>query len=370
MRIFDFCCQTKSKKTIDYISSWIDATEIELKQMHTDISKLSTSMSSIVTGELGPIFDAYAQTYDYSSVIPELSTLQTEIEALGNALENKIDKPLTSTSGNLVAFGSDNSIKDSGKSVSALERAIKVNNSYGKAEVSVDVDADPEGNGGEIDITLKKGNNPDKYAIIDTDNIEYVKQVLNGDIAHENQIKKTTNDGHAAVTIDVDGDPIDGGGEIWFSVKRGNGSDLPKNASINPDNIENFSRALNEPSKVAPEGDSTGANKLITSKAVYDALALKVDKLSYSDTSAFFADSAVIDTIYETGVYILTYTPTTDNPATPHILQVRHYLDQPAPDSAYVNMVEQCLIDKDGIRIRTCECDVDGVPTGTWSSWS
>lgn len=90
-----------------------------------------------------------------------------------------------------------------------------------------------------------------------------IKAALDG----KNFLNYTGGDGEASVTLDDDAEL---GGEITISVKKGSASE--KKATIYSDNIDNFNRALKTPSS-SPENS---ADKLITSKAVYDALAKTV----------------------------------------------------------------------------------------------
>lgn len=127
MSIFDLCCQPKAKKSLDYVLKWIDETDIELKQIHIDISRLNSivgdldkEIKDLITEDLGPIFDEYARNYDYSSVIPELTVLSGEITALSTAVENKVDTPLTARSGRIAVWGEGKTLTEGSAAISDL----------------------------------------------------------------------------------------------------------------------------------------------------------------------------------------------------------------------------------------------------------
>ena len=102
------------------------------------------------------------------------------------------------------------------------------------------------------------------------DDIDNLKSSVQGlgtskaDKVHEHvYVRRVTDYGKALVEVDVDGEC---GGEVTLGVKDANGP--AEYAFINIDTIGNLKRALADPS-TTPENDAT---KLITSKAVYDAL--------------------------------------------------------------------------------------------------
>lgn len=92
--------------------------------------------------------------------------------------------------------------------------------------------------------------------------------------------------------------------------------------------------------------------------------------VEYADTYADFAQSDVLQTLLAAGISHILYTPTTSNPATNHVLFVRHYSGRPSPRVQVVkHFVEQCLIDRDGIKRRSRAFD-DAEHTEPYSDWT
>lgn len=270
MKLFDFCCPTKSKKTIDYISKWIDETDIELKQIHTDLSRLITNMNGIVAEDLAPIFDEYARNYDYSSVIPELNELSA-------VLETKATVPSGSVNiGDIVVFGANKSLVDSGTKLSDISGGGGTSiHSEGtgtavnaRASVFTDIDSDPgSANGGVIGLTVTDVNNQTKSCEIDVSNFDNLTKALSGGYANKDHSHSYIHDRLAQVTAEREGDQGEEYGVITLYVE--DDAEHNDDAQIHIGNIGNLKRALNDPS-TTPENTS---DKLITSKAVYDALA-------------------------------------------------------------------------------------------------
>lgn len=90
MNFFNLCCHSKSKKSLDYISDWIDKHSEDFKVLNNTVSSINAWKTNLNTDIIQIVKDA-ASEYDYSENIPQLITLSKEIENIKTSLTYKIE---------------------------------------------------------------------------------------------------------------------------------------------------------------------------------------------------------------------------------------------------------------------------------------
>lgn len=236
MNLFNLCCHSKSKKSLEYINDWINTHSLAFNSLSAAVTSLQTWKDTL-NNDIVKIVEDIANTYDYTSAIPQLTTLSNDIKDLQSGLNsldvlvnnklfnfsstlntlqksmaNKVDVAIPTTANSIALLDSVGNLVDSGKTLKDIfvrPDAI-VNNTYG---ISIDSD-------GEAHVSV-------------------TSIVLGGDFS------------------------INGDLEIY------------------PENVPNIKRVLLDPDSVPIQN----SDKLITSGAVYKALELKTLALTDSDGS-------------------------------------------------------------------------------------
>lgn len=141
--------------------------------------------------------------------------------------------------------------------------------SISEGVLNISLDNPSTGTGGEVDITadsisnLQRAiSNPDAEPT-ENSNALITSGAIYGALKDKISLRKTAGNERATIAVDADGE----GGTIELYVTNGSGQS--NDSTIDSSNIGNLNRALRDPS-TTPENDDT---KLITSKAVYNAIA-------------------------------------------------------------------------------------------------
>ena len=229
MGLLDMCCPKKPKKSLDYVIKWVEDTDKTIKDLSDTVQELNKWKEDISEETLRPIFDEYAETYPWDNV---------------PAFNAKADKVENVVAGHLASLDENGNLQDSGK-----KPADFVPNVSGATEGNLP-QFDAEGN------IQDSGNKAEDFALV-----EHSHSVI---LDESTESRVSIEEGRISIFIEGEGS-----GE---------------ETEINANNIGNLHRALTTPSSI-PENN---ANKLITSKAVYDALALKklILENEYDQTSA------------------------------------------------------------------------------------
>ena len=216
MGLLDMCCPKKPKKSLDYIIKWVENTDKIIKDLSDTVQELNKWKEDISKETLGPIFNEYAKTYPWDNV---------------PAFNTKADKVKNVVVGHLASLDENGNLQDSGK-----KPADFIPNVSGATEGNL-----PQFNAaGNIQDSGKK---PADFALVGHSHSAIL------DTSTESRIS------------------IQEGGINIFIQGEGSGGET----DIDANNIGNLHRALVTPSSI-PENDAT---KLITSKAVYDAITTK-----------------------------------------------------------------------------------------------
>ena len=247
MGLLDMCCPKKPKKSLDYIIKWVENTDKIIKDLSDTVQELNKWKEDISKETLGPIFNEYAKTYPWDNV-PAFNTKADKVKNVvvghlasldenGN-LQDSGKKPADfipnvsgATEGNLPQFNAAGNIQDSGKK---------------PADFIPNVSGATEGNLPQFDAAgniQDSGKKPADFALVGHSHSAIL------DTSTESRIS------------------IQEGGINIFIQGEGSGGET----DIDANNIGNLHRALVTPSSI-PENDAT---KLITSKAVYDAITTK-----------------------------------------------------------------------------------------------
>ena len=216
MGLLDMCCPKKPKKSLDYIIKWVENTDKIIKDLSDTIQELNKWKEDISKETLGPIFNEYAETYPWDNV---------------PAFNTKADKVKNVVVGHLASLDENGNLQDSGKK---------------PADFIPNVSGATEGNLPQFDAAgniQDSGKKPADFALVG----HLHSAIL--DTSTESSIS------------------VQEGGINIFIQGEGSGGET----DINANNIGNLHRALVTPSSI-PENDAT---KLITSKAVYDAITTK-----------------------------------------------------------------------------------------------
>ena len=216
MGLLDMCCPKKPKKSLDYIIKWVENTDKIIKDLSDTVQELNKWKEDISKETLGPIFNEYAKTYPWDNV---------------PAFNTKADKVKNVVVGHLASLDENGNLQDSGKK---------------PADFIPNVSGATEGNLPQFDAAgniQDSGKKPADFALVGHSHSAIL------DTSTESRIS------------------IQEGGINIFIQGEGSGGET----DINANNIGNLHRALVTPSSI-PENDAT---KLITSKAVYDAITTK-----------------------------------------------------------------------------------------------
>ena len=216
MGLLDMCCPKKPKKSLDYIIKWVENTDKIIKDLSDTVQELNKWKEDISKETLGPIFNEYAKTYPWDNV---------------PAFNTKADKVKNVVVGHLASLDENGNLQDSGKK---------------PADFIPNVSGATEGNLPQFDAAgniQDSGKKPADFALVGHSHSAIL------DTSTESSIS------------------IEAGGISIFIQGEGSGGET----EINANNIGNLHRALVTPSSI-PENDAT---KLITSKAVYDAITTK-----------------------------------------------------------------------------------------------
>lgn len=226
------CCPPKPRRTIDYILNWIDKYGPIITKDTSYINDLldwRRTVEDDLDGYVKNAADEYITNYDWSQV-PELDA--------------KADKVKNAVLGHLASIDANGNLVDSGSGV---------------------------------DEAIEQGN-------MDLATCNAVYTALQGfapSIHYHSEIKAPgafANYAYAKIQL--------GASSPVFQLKVGGANDMAAQVEVNVDNIENLKIALKNPS-TTPEDDAT---KLITSKAVYDALSnispMGIYTVNYSSVSS------------------------------------------------------------------------------------
>ena len=216
MGLLDMCCPKKPKKSLDYIIKWVENTDKIIKDLSDTVQELNKWKEDISKETLGPIFNEYAKTYPWDNV---------------PAFNTKADKVKNVVVGHLASLDENGNLQDSGKK---------------PADFIPNVSGATEGNLPQFDAAgniQDSGKKPADFALVGHSHSAIL------DTSTESRIS------------------IQEGGINIFIQGEGSGGET----DIDANNIGNLHRALVTPSSI-PENDAT---KLITSKAVYDAITTK-----------------------------------------------------------------------------------------------
>ena len=216
MGLLDMCCPKKPKKSLDYIIKWVENTDKIIKDLSDTIQELNKWKEDISKETLGSIFNEYAETYPWDNV---------------PAFNTKADKVKNVVVGHLASLDENGNLQDSGKK---------------PADFIPNVSGATEGNLPQFDAAgniQDSGKKPADFALVGHSHSAIF------DTSTESRIS------------------IQEGGINIFIQGEGSGGET----DIDANNIGNLHRALVTPSSI-PENDAT---KLITSKAVYDAITTK-----------------------------------------------------------------------------------------------
>lgn len=216
MGLLDMCCPKKPKKSLDYIIKWVENTDKIIKDLSDTVQELNKWKEDISEETLSPIFNKYAETYPWDNV---------------PAFNTKADKVENVVVGHLASLDENGNLQDSGKK--PADFVPNVSGATGGNFPQFNADGNIQDSGKKAEDFALVGHS--HSAILDTSTQSNVS--------------------------------IEGGIISIFIAGEGSGGD----AEINANNIGNLHRALVTPSST-PENDAT---KLITSKAVYDALAVR-----------------------------------------------------------------------------------------------
>ena len=238
MGLLDMCCPKKPKKSLDYVIKWVEATDKTIKNLSDTVQELNKWKEDISKETLSPIFNEYAKTYPWDNV---------------PAFNTKADKVENVIVGHLASLDENGNLQDSGKK---------------PADFVPNVSGATEGNLPQFDANgniQDSGNKAEDFALVGH--------------SHSVILDKSTE---SSVSIEE--------GRISIFIQgEGSGGET----EINANNIGNLHRALVTPSSM-PENDAT---KLITSKAVYDALAGKANSAHHHNIYNLLDVSTLIDTI-------------------------------------------------------------------------
>lgn len=230
MGLLDMCCPKKPKKSLDYVIKWVEDTDKTIKDLSDTVQELNKWKEDISKETLSPIFNEYAETYPWDNV---------------PAFNAKADKVGNVVVGHLASLDENGNLQDSGK-----KPADFVPNVSGATEGNLPkFDA-----GGNIQDSGKKAED---FALVGHSHSAILDTSTESSISIEQ--------GRISIFIQGEGS----GGET----------------QINANNIGNLHRALVTPSST-PENDAT---KLITSKAVYDAITTRAPY--YGSTISIESDS-------------------------------------------------------------------------------
>ena len=216
MSLFDMCCPKKPKKSLDYVIKWVEDTDKTIKDLSDTVQELNKWKEDISKETLSPIFNEYAETYPWDNV---------------PAFNTKADKVKNVVVGHLASLDENGNLQDSGKKPSDF-----VPNVSGATEGNLP-QFDANGN------IQDSGNKAEDFALVGHSHSVILDESTESSVS------------------------IEGGIISIFIQGEGSGGET----EINANNIGNLHRALVTPSSI-PENDAT---KLITSKAVYDALAVR-----------------------------------------------------------------------------------------------
>lgn len=232
------CCPKKPKKSLDYVIKWVEDTDKTIKDLSDTVQELNKWKEDISEETLSPIFNEYAKTYPWDNV---------------PAFNTKADKVENVVVGHLASLDENGNLQDSGKK---------------PADFVPNVSGATEGNLPQFDANgniQDSGKKAEDFALIGH--------------SHSAILDKSTESNVS----------IEGGIISIFIAGEGSGG----KTEINANNIGNLHRALVTPSSI-PENDTT---KLITSKAVYDALTGKANSAHNHDIFTLLSVSTLIDTI-------------------------------------------------------------------------
>lgn len=189
MNFFNLCCHSKSKKSLDYISDWIDKHSEDFKVLNNTVSSIDTWKTNLDSDIIQIVKDV-ASEYDYSENIPQLITLSNDIENIKTSLLNKVNIIVPNKANNIALLDSTGNLVDSGTSIISLTYKIENTENFeqcvlieedGTLEVTVPsifLKGELAGNGGGVEISSSNFNNvrraiqnPDSIPIQDSDKL-------------------------------------------------------------------------------------------------------------------------------------------------------------------------------------------------------
>lgn len=199
MNFFNLCCHSKPKKSLEYINDWIDAHSLAFNSLSTAVTSLQTWKDTL-NNDIVKIVEDIANTYDYTSAIPQLTTMSNDIKDLQSGLNsldvlvsnklfdfsstlntlqksmaNKVDVVIPTTANSIALLDSVGNLVDSGKTFKDIfvrPDAI-VNNTYG-----ISIDSDGEANVSVTSIVLGGDFSVDGDLEIYPENVPNIKRVL------------------------------------------------------------------------------------------------------------------------------------------------------------------------------------------------